>query len=154
MCKLSLVIKDRNVPISLFLEKARPFVQTEKRVEFRGEVKLCKEMKFPFLYRNLRRLPDLKERDWQVLQADPKSSGNQCGPHHHRRLHVTLLLKPGAAQTGADGGHVHRQEGGGAWPGARPEPHLGGRSSHLHGLTGICREKNPERWEIWLPCSR
>lgn len=105
-------------------------------------------MESPFLYRNLRRLPDLQERDRQVLQADPESSGNQRGPHHHRRLHVALLLQPGAAQAGADGGHLHRQEGGGAGPGARAEPHLGGRGSHLHGLTGLCREEDPERWEL------
>lgn len=95
--------------------------------------------------RNLRRLSDLQEGDWPVLQADPEGAGDQRGPHHHRRLHVPLLLKPGLAQAGADGGHLHRQEGRGARPGAREEPHLSGCGSHLHGLPGLSREEDPER---------
>lgn len=96
------------------------------------------------LHRDLRRLSDLQEGDWQVLQTDPEGTGDQRGPHHHRRLHVPLLLKPGPAQTGANGGHLYRQEGCGARPGARQEPHLCGCSSHLHGLPGLCREEDPE----------
>lgn len=99
----------------------------------------------PSLHRNLRRLSDLQEGDRQVLQADPEGTGDQRGPHHHRRLYVPLLLKPGLAQTGADGGHFHRQESCGARPGAREEPHLCGCGSHLHGLPGLRREEDPER---------
>lgn len=96
-------------------------------------------------HRNLRCLSDLQEGDWQVFQADPEGSGDQRGPHHHWRFHVPLLLQPGPAQAGANGGHLYRQEGCGAGPCAREEPHLSGRSRHLHGLTGLCREEDPER---------
>lgn len=109
------------------------------------EVNQHLKVRFPSPNRNLRRLPHLQKRDRQVLQADPEGSGNQRGPHHHRRLHVALLLQPGAAQAGADGGHLHRQEGGGAGPGAGQEPHLGGGGGHLHGLAGLCGEEDPER---------
>lgn len=80
-----------------------------------------------------------------MFQAHPESLGDQRGPHHHRRLHVSLLLQPRPPQTGADGRHLHRQEGRGAGPGAGQEPNLCGSSRHLHGLTGLCREEDPER---------
>lgn len=91
-----------------------------------------------------------------MLQADPESAGDQRGPHHHRRLHVSVLLKPGLAQTGADGGHLHRQKGCGARPGSRQEPHLGGCSGDLHGLPGLGREEDPKGWVVmrWLYCQR
>lgn len=101
-------------------------------------------------HRNLRRLSHLQEGDWPVFQADPEGPGDQRGPHHHRGLHVPLLLQPGPAQAGADGGHLHCQESRGAGPGARQEPHLSGRSRHLHGLAGLCREEDSERWVVGL----
>lgn len=102
------------------------------------------------LHRNLRRLSHLQEGDWQVLQTDSEGTGDKRGPHHHRRLHVPFLFKPGLAQTGANGSHFHCQKSCGARPGARQEPHLSGCGSHLHGLPGLSREEDPERWAIVL----
>jgi len=40
--------------------------------------------------RDLCGVEGVQEGDWASVQADSEDPGDECGPHHHRRLHGTV----------------------------------------------------------------
>jgi len=77
-----------------------------------------------------------------MFQVDPEGARHKRGADHHRRLHVPLLRQSRAVARRPEGGHPHRQEGGGPGHCAGPLTHQRGRRRHLHGQPGQRRQEN------------